>query len=69
MATTKHPVNISFHEINPGPHSMLSSSQVVNSFKPLAEQQPPYNLSTIKYLYNPYPNPVIYPNHSLYIKP
>jgi hypothetical protein len=69
MATSKHPVNISFNEVNTDPQSYLSSSQVVNSFRPLPNQQQSYNLSTIKYVYNPYPNPVIYPNRSLYTNP
>jgi hypothetical protein len=71
IATSKQPINISYNESNLAPPlNYLSSSQVVSSFRPLAEQQnPAYNLSTIKYVYNPFQNAVVYPNHSLYAKP
>jgi hypothetical protein len=70
IATTKQPINISYNESNLPPLNYLSSSQVVSSFRPLAQQQNlPYNLSTIKYVYNPFQNSVVYPNHSLYAKP
>jgi hypothetical protein len=62
-----------FHLPNQPPQvGHLTSSQVITSFYPQAEQNNQYNLSTIKYVYNPFPQSMVYPNQAnpnLFAKP